>query len=138
MAYVSQETKKQVSPAIKSVLKKYGVKGTIGVNHHSTLVVTLKSGKLDIIQNWFDNATKYGNTNNYGDVITKPEYMDVNEYWIDSNYTGIVKNFLNELLDAMKTPNWRDNSDIQSDYFDISYYTDIKCGRWNKPYTVEV
>jgi len=136
MAYINQNEKKELAVGIKSVLKKYGVKGTIGVRHHSTLVVNLKSGKLDIIQNWFDTTTKNGTTNDYGDVITKPEYMQVNEYWIDRNYSNTVKDFLNELVDAMKGPNYFNHDDSQSDYFHRSHYTDINVGNWNKPYTV--
>jgi len=34
----------------------------------------------------------------------------------------------------MKTDDWRDNSDITTDYFDISYYIDVKIGTWQKPY----
>ena len=34
MAYVSQEKKKQLAPAIKAVLKKYGMKGSIAVRHN--------------------------------------------------------------------------------------------------------
>jgi len=44
MSYMSQEKKKQLAPAIKAVLKKYGVKGSIGVRHHSSLVVNIKEG----------------------------------------------------------------------------------------------
>jgi hypothetical protein len=137
MAYVNQDEKKTLSVNIKKVLKKYGMKGSISIRHHSTLVVKIKSGKLDVIGNWFNKVTEYGNTNRYGDVITKPEYLDVNEYWIDEGYTGEVKDFLNELVDAMKGPNWFNNSDIQSDYFHLKHYTDIKIGTWNKPYQFE-
>ena len=42
MAYVSKETKKELAPAIKKVLAEYGVKGTIRINNHSMLVVTLR------------------------------------------------------------------------------------------------
>ena len=41
MAYVSQEMKKELAPAIKAVLKKYRMKGSIAVNNHSTLEVNL-------------------------------------------------------------------------------------------------
>jgi hypothetical protein len=27
-----------------------------------------------------------------------------------------------------------DNSDIQSDYFDVGWYISINVGRWDKPY----
>lgn len=137
MAYMNQEKKKALSGNIKAVLKKYGVKGTIGVRHHSTLVVNIKSGKLDILGNWFETATKIRPTNNYGDVINKPDYINVNEYWIQDQYTGTVKSFLIDLLEAMKGDAWFDKSDIQSDYFHIAWYNDINIGNWNNPYTLE-
>lgn len=139
MAYVSQELKKELSPAIKSVLKKYGLKGSIAVRNHMVLVVNIKSGKLDIIGNWFDKVTKNGRdmTNTYGDTIKKPEYIDINQYWIDDNYTGIVRDFVKDLYSAMKGDKWFDKSDIQSDYFHTAYYMDVNVGSWNKPYILE-
>ena len=138
MAYVSQDEKKVLSVNIKKVLKKYNVKGSIAIRHHSTLVVNIKSGALDIIGNWFSKSTNNGNGyNQYGEKFTKPDYIQVNEYWIDEHYTGKVKDFLNELLVAMKGENWFDKSDIQSDYFNIKHYTNINVGRWDKPYNFE-
>ena len=50
MAYVSKELKSKLAPAIKAVLKKYDMKGTIAVRNHSSLVVNLKSGAIDFDQ----------------------------------------------------------------------------------------
>ena len=47
MAYVSQEMKKELSVGIKRVLKKYGMKGTIGIDNHRGLKVNLKEGVID-------------------------------------------------------------------------------------------
>ena len=58
MAYVSQEDKKELSVGIKKVLKKYNVKGTIGVHNHSTIVVRLRSGDLDILGNYWNVYTQ--------------------------------------------------------------------------------
>jgi hypothetical protein len=113
MAYVSQDDKRKLTPAIKAVLNKYGMKASISVRHHSTLVVTLRSGNID-----------FGTTD-----------ADVNVYWIDQHYTGTARNFLNELLDAMKGPDYFNDDDAQTDYFSRSHYTDINIGKWNKPYT---
>ena len=49
MAYVSQEMKKALTPAIKAVLKKHRVKASISVNNHSTLCVNIKEGAIDFI-----------------------------------------------------------------------------------------
>jgi hypothetical protein len=133
MSYMNQEKKAELATGIKAVLKKYGVKGTIGVRHHSVLVVNLKGGKQDIIGNWFQNATKYGSTDRCGVEINRPEYLDVNHFWIDEHYTGEVKEFLTELKAAMNVGNY-DNSDIQTDYFSVGWYIDINVGKWNKPY----
>ena len=137
MAYINQNEKKELAVGIKAVLKKYGVKGTIAVRNHMVLVVNIKSGKLDIIQNWFDTVTKKGTVNDYGDIMAKPEYLSVNQYWIDENYSGVVKDFIHELYAAMKGDKWFDKSDIQSDYFHTAYYMDVNVGSWNKPYQVE-
>ena len=112
MAYVSQEKKAQLAPAIKAVLNRYGVKASISVRHHSSLVVTVKSGNID-----------FGG-----------DYIQVNEYWINEHYTGVARDFLTELLAAMKGPDYFNDDDIQSDYFHRSHYTDIQVGRWDQPY----
>ena len=120
MAYVSQKDKAELAPGIKAVLKKYKMKASIAVRHHSTLVVNIKSGAIDFSGNY-----------THGD-----NYIQVNEYWIDDHYANntVAKNFLNELLAAMKGPKYFNDDDIQSDYFSRSHYTDINVGNWNKPY----
>lgn len=112
MAYMNQERKKELAPAIKAVLKKYSMKGTISVNNHSTLVVTLKEGKFRF----------------------NKDHLSVNVYWINEHYTGELKDFLNELHTAMKGDKWYDKSDSMVDYFDTAYYIEINVGRWDKPY----
>ena len=120
MAYVSQAMKKDLAPAIKAVLKKYKMKASIAVRNHSTLAVTIKSGAIDFTGNY-----------THGD-----QYIQVNEYWIDDHYANntVAKNFLNELLAAMKGPKYFNEDDVQSDYFCRSHYTDINVGKWNTPY----
>ena len=116
MAYISQKDKAELAPAIKAVLKKYGMKGSIAIKHHFSLVVNVQSGPLD-----FDHT--------HGDG-----YTQVNTYWIDRHYSGDARQFLTELLTAMKGTKWFDNSDIMTDYFHVAYYCEINIGKWNKPY----
>ena len=51
MAYMNQERKAQLAPAIKAACKKYGIKASIAVRNHMTLCVNIKSGRLDLIGN---------------------------------------------------------------------------------------
>ena len=118
MAYVSKQDKLELAPAIKAVLNKYDMKGSISVRNHSTLVVKIKQGAID-----------------FADHFTHGEgYIQVNEYWIDQHYAGIHRAFLNELLAAMKGPKYFNEDDSMTDYFHRSHYTDINIGAWDKPY----
>ena len=110
MAYINQEEKKQMAPKIKAVLKKFNMKGFIGIQHHSVLTVYIKSG-----------------------VLNFPDSTQVNQYHVETNYTGKEKAFLLELIDSMMTGN-HDNTDIMTDYFDVGWYISISIGKWDKPY----
>lgn len=52
MAYVSQELKAQLAPAIKDVCKKYGIKASLAVDHHSTLVLNISKGKINFFTSY--------------------------------------------------------------------------------------
>ena len=120
MAYVSQKDKAQLAPQIKKVLNKYGMKGSISIRHHMSLVVTIQSGEID-----------------FGEYTHGDGYIQVNTYHIERHYKGKAQNFLTELLAAMKGPDWFDKSDAMTDYFHVKHYCDINIGRWNKPYFLQ-
>lgn len=111
MAYMSQERKAALAPAIKAILNKHGMKGSLSVSRHTGLTLTLKEGSID-----FGAA-----------------HIQVNPYWINEHYEGKARDFLNEVIAAMNVGN-HDNSDIQSDYFDVGWYVYVNVGVWNKPY----
>lgn len=138
MAFVSQEKKKELAPAIKVVLKKYGVKGTIAVRHHNSLVVNIKSGVLDFLgaaQKHVDLENEKRGFNYGGDV---GNYLQVNEYyaaeWARQVGEDKIADFYDELVAAMKGKGWYNNSDSMTDWFDIAYYIDINVGQWDKGY----
>jgi hypothetical protein len=133
MAYVSQEMKKELAPGIKAVLNKYGVKGSIAVRNHMTLVVNIKSGDVDFARGKNDAGFNRGMT-----ASDDGFYDQVNTSHISKFYNDTAAAFLTELVDAMKQPtvrgDWYNNTDIMTDYFDIAYYIDINVGQWDKGY----
>ena len=139
MAYFNQERKAERAPAIKAILKKYNVKGSLAVRNNMTFVLNIKSGEIDFIENYIktDAAKPYGNkmSSDQVEYIRKNRSLDVNTYWYQEHYSGKAKSFLKEILVAMNGGN-HDNSDIQTDYFDVGWYVDVNIGSWNKPYTV--
>jgi hypothetical protein len=126
MAYMNQEKKKVIAAKLKPVLKKYGVKGSLSVRNHMSIVLNVKSGKIDFFSDYGDieDARKFG--------------IQVNPYWFQDHFTGKAKEFLADAFDALKAAGYYNNSDAQIDYFDTAYYYDINIGKWNKPYALEV
>jgi hypothetical protein len=125
MAYMNQEKKKIIASKLKPVLKKYGVKGSLSVRNHMSIVLNVKAGKVDFFTDYGDveDARKFG--------------IQVNPYWFQDHFTGKAKEFLADAFDALKSAGYYNNSDASIDYFDTAYYYDINIGKWNKPYSLE-
>lgn len=119
MAYMSQQKKKQLAPNIKEICQKHGIKATLSVRNHSTLVLTLRSGSID-----FGNDIGIRSVNVY-------HYRNQ----MGDNQRAVA--FLDQVLVAMNDGN-HDRSNIMIDYFDVGWYTDIKVGLWNKPYVLSI
>ena len=132
MAHVSQETKAKLAPTIKAILKKYKLKGSLSVRNHSSLVLNIKSGSIDFINN-FDSVRDRRPEYN-GEKLIRTHSIQVNPYWYHEHFTGEALAFLTEMVPAMKGPDFFDHSDMQTDYFHCSHYFDINVGQWNKPY----
>lgn len=140
MAYMNQERKARIATTLKPILNKYGVKGSLSVRNHSSIVLTLKSGKIDFIENFIatDKAGITGRkmAQDQVDYLRKNQTMDVNPYWFQEHFTGTAKAFLTEAFRALKSADWYDESDAMTDYFNTAYYVDLNVGKWNKPYEV--
>jgi len=138
MAFISQEDKKELMPGIKKVLKTFNMKGTVSINNHSTLIVTLSQGDLDLIS--VENKLR---------TTRHSHNPDRDLYLVDSHFTESyhhldkiievgeheVFNFYTALFKAMKGSKWFDKSDMMTDYCHIAYYCYIDVGRSKaKPY----
>ena len=127
MAFISQQDKKTLAPAIKAVFKKYGLKGTIAIKNHMTLCANVSAGRLDLIgaaaQVGDFRSSGYYQANAYRPTNEKYKYINID-----------IFNFYEDLKKAMKGAIWFDKSDIMTDYFHTAFYIDINIGQWNKPY----
>lgn len=143
MAFMDQKQKALLAPGIKAVLRKYGLKGSLKVGNYTSLTLTLTEGSLDFIGNsvevlhrkadtyphdikgkWLREAAVY---------MQKSQSTDVNTYHAKDAFTGVCQKAILELIAAMNVGN-HDNSDIQTDYFDVGWYIHLNIGRWDKPY----
>jgi len=135
MAYMNQDKKAKLAPNIKSILKRYGVKGTLAVRNHMTLVLNIKSGSLDFIGDYNKTVSEQPGGFRLGSPATTS--LDINPYWYRDHFSNkVIRKFLDEILAAMNVGN-HDNSNAQIDYFDVGWYIDVNVGNWNKPYILE-
>ena len=152
MAYISQEEKRELTPAIKAVAKKFGRKVTIGIRNHMDLVVKVK-GAEDIYERFYAKTIeerilagrdKTGNSiQNDIDwdapidisTLSRMTYLDpelskfgysINTHWIEENYDEKDHAFLNELHASMHSKDFYNDDDVMTDYFSRSYYTSIE------------
>lgn len=134
MAFMNSEKKAALAPAIKAALKKHGLKGSLSVNNYSTLVLTIKSGKIDFIGNY--NTTVAAQPGGFRCGSPAVDNLEVNQFWYKEHFTGKALAALNDIVPAMMAGN-HDRSDSQTDYFDVGWYINIHVGKWNKPYALE-
>jgi len=136
MAYMNQERKAKIAANLKPILAKYGIKGSLSVRNHMAITLTLKSGPIDFIanSNRVCGASHYQTARGFRPNTSN--YADVNPFWFQDHYDGDALAFLTEAFAALKSADWYDRSDAQTDYFDTAYYYDINIGKWNRPYQV--
>lgn len=123
MAYMNQERKAKIAAALKPVLKKWHLSGTLRTDRYS-ITLTLRSGAVD-----FCNGSR-------GTV--KPTGQEVNLYCIDQLFVPQVAACVREINAALRAADYYDRSDIRTDYFDTAYYYYLRVGADHaRPYTVE-
>jgi hypothetical protein len=117
MAYVSTEEVSQIREQIKPVLKELGFKGSIKRLHYSKVVLTIKTnGALinqytnhDLMKSWYD--------------MTEDEKSETIKY---TKRRDEIQNIKRDIEKFLKLPTFFDHSDAMTDYFHVSYYTDIR------------
>ncbi len=134
MAYMDQERKATLAPAIKAALAKYGFKGTVAVRHHSTLVINIREGTLDVIENYI--ALQEERNRGRPEIGIKPSgSLQVNPYWYSEHFSGEVLAFFEELFQAANVGN-HNRSDLMGDYHDVGWYVYVNVGSWRQPYVL--
>jgi len=138
MAYVSQDRKKGFQEKIKVINKKYGMKSTLSVRHHSTIILTIRSGTIDFINDLKENNRKrYDGTTIYEENknrIKNNRLSMSRHYDVEDTFKGVSCDYLKECFNVLFEGHY-DNSDSQVDYFDVAWYIDVNIGAdYTTPY----
>jgi len=125
MAYVQKEVIDKARAALSVLNKKYGMKTSVAGLHDSTLSITISSGVIDfdwqIIKALGPGKHELGR-------------FGINHYHpCDNVFCGRALEYLDAVVAIAMVDHW-DKSDIQTDYFNCSFYVSVNIGKWNKPY----
>lgn len=118
MAYISADDVSEIRKSLKDRFSKF--KFSCKRDGKTSIIVTILSGPTD-----------------FSDII-KQSFLALNEYYLD-DYKPHTQ-FLSDVLETIKFGSfnkWFDESDIQSDYFNIAFYIHLSIGSFNKPYQVK-
>lgn len=137
MAYMNAEKKALIKTELDKVMKGTGVKWSLAVRHHSTIVMNIKSGPIDFIGNYnkliIEGRRSQGNGIGNDNPPNVSGHIQVNTYHYDKHFTGDALDLLNKIMACLNAGNY-DNSDSQRDYFDCGWYVDVNIGKWDKQY----
>ena len=121
MAYVTKEQVAGIRKQIKAAFPKWKV--SVRMQRHSTVVVSIMAADIDFLKDYKDFD---GNG-----VATKN--IQVNHYYLDRAFKGKALAALEKIKTIANKGN-HDNSDSQTDYFDVGWYFNLNIGEWDKPF----
>ena len=137
MAYISTDDVKHIRNTLKKEFPQY--KFSVVRDHHSSVSINLMKGPAFKDFEYFD---KYSGETKVG-TLNDGEHHQINHHWLEDFYGKDNAKILGKISEIAHTApamnggkKWYNNSDIQTDYFDIAYYVHIGIGKWNKQYEI--
>ncbi|XAO54312.1 hypothetical protein [Yersinia phage vB_YenM_P778] len=119
MAYMNKELKARLVAEVKKVLPK-GWKVTYRVENYSSINLTIRQAPIRL-EDIYDEVQKNG-------------YVTINHFYIEKHVKDTaIRDVLVAIYKALDSENYN-NSDIQTDYFDVGYYINMSFGAWDKPF----
>ena len=121
MAYITTEKVKQMRDKLKELFPaKKGWKFSVTREHYSKVNCSILTAPFDLR------------------LDTNKTYEDVNQYYVKERYNDnpATKEVLLNILKVLNTDNY-DNSDVQTDYFEVGHYVSLSIGKWDKPFQVK-
>ena len=135
MAYINAEDVNHIRVALKKEFPQY--KFSVTRDHHLGVNINFMKGPRFAEYEYFDRYS--------GEM--KKDNLDgnhqINHFHLESFYGKENAEILSKIDTISRTAPaknggkvWYNDSDIQTDYFDIAYYVHINVGKWNKSYEI--
>ena len=135
MAYITKEQVQAKAIKLKQIAKQYGIKLSVSGSNSSTIKVTIQEGKIDFFANHYEMLHNEQDLFVFKGDSKEVRCLQVNHYYLDKSFSGVALECLEKIKEVLYEDHW-DESDVQSDYFNCSWYIAIHIGRYDKPYKV--
>lgn len=121
---MNQEKKKVIAAKLKEIMPK-DWKYSLSVYDYSAIVMTISSAPVDLLANidWNKKPESY---------ISNVSYRT-----LEKCFEGEVQQLMTKIIDILNTDN-HNNSDSQTDYFDVGHYVDLSIGKYDKPFMQKI
>jgi len=121
MAYINTQEVAAIRGQLKAKFPQ--LKFSVRKQHHSSVIVTIKSGTVD-----------------FSELLDEHGYAQTNQYWL--NRMGKHEALFEKIYEVIKTAPasvpggraWFDESDSMTDYFHTAFYMSVNIGSYDKPY----
>lgn len=130
MAFINAAKTAEIRKALKAAFPKY--KFSVRNDNHTSVDVKILSAPIDLLAGRI--VEHFGHIVNVD--ISDRKYCQVNQYHIDNHWQPEVAEILKKIVAICNDGN-HDNSDIQTDYFDVGWYFHCSIGDWDRPFVVK-
>ena len=135
MAYIEKERVAEIRNELKKLFPAF----KFSVTRRDCSMVSVKIVKGDI--DFFDDAMRpdgldnWGDTKKLSDYAKKEGHTSINEYSIESSWEGEAKEMLLKIKEVVCKGSYNRNADdMGADYADMTFFTRISVGSYDKPY----
>jgi len=121
MAYIRTDEVAAIRGQLKAKFPQ--LKFSVRKQHHSSVIVTIKSGTVD-----------------FSELLDEHGYAQTNQYWLSR--MGKHQALFEKIYEVIKTAPasvpggraWFDESDSMTDYFHTAFYMSVNIGSYDRPY----
>lgn len=135
MAYIEKERVTEIRNELKKLFPAF--KFSVTRPDCSMIVVKIMKGDIDFFDDAMrpDGRDQWNETKKLSDYAKKEGHTSINEYSIESNWEGEAREILLKIKEVVCKGSYNRNADdMGADYADMTFFTRISVGSYDKPY----
>lgn len=132
MAHMTQEKKARIAAELKKIMPK-DWKWTLGVHHHSTIVLNIMKAPVDLIAMANRKNVELAQRRGEAPYVIKGHYQ-ANPYYPQNGFEGETLELMQKVYKVLFGADYYNHSDSMTDYHHEAYYVNVNIGKYNKDF----